>query len=535
MKLTIGKRIGLGFTLLIAMITGLGIFSFTRVVKLDATAKSITSDCMPGVIDAEEVQQLMIENYGRTWQHIATTNKEEMTKLEADMQQAADEQTKLMKDYEGTIFEAEDRANFDAISAPRQAYTDCRKQVIELSRAGKKDEAATLALSKLIPAREAYLKAVDNVTEYNKKQCNVRADEITADVTTTKWGVSIVGVAGIVLGAGIAWLIARTIGKALTRTAAALGDGAGQVASASTQVASSSQSIAQGASEQAASLEETTSALEEMSSMTKKNAETAQQAAVLATEAQASSNRGNTAMQKMSGAITDIEKSATETAKILKVIDEIAFQTNLLALNAAVEAARAGEAGKGFAVVAEEVRNLAMRSAEAAKTTAGMIEASVQNSRQGVSIAVEVAKTLEEITTASTKVNGLIAEIAAASKEQAQGIEQVNTAVSQMDKVTQSNAAGAEESAAASEELSSQAVHLSDLVGELGALVGIKRTEGAAARPVANKVERKQAAAAPKAIAKSKPASASKSQFIPLDDAEEAASADSFAEFSSAK
>ncbi|HMB94707.1 MAG TPA: methyl-accepting chemotaxis protein, partial [Tepidisphaeraceae bacterium] len=162
----------------------------------------------------------------------------------------------------------------------------------------------------------------------------------------------------------------------------------------------------------------------------------------------------------------------SETAKIIKVIDEIAFQTNLLALNAAVEAARAGEAGKGFAVVAEEVRNLAMRSAEAAKNTAGMIEESVNNARNGVAISTEVATTLAEITEASTKMNALIAEIAAASREQAQGIDQVNTSIGQMDKVTQSSAANAEESAASAEELSSQAEQMTAVVQELTALVG---------------------------------------------------------------
>jgi methyl-accepting chemotaxis protein len=169
-------------------------------------------------------------------------------------------------------------------------------------------------------------------------------------------------------------------------------------------------------------------------------------------------------MKRMGSAIMKIKESSDSTAKIIKTIDEIAFQTNLLALNAAVEAARAGEAGKGFAVVAEEVRNLAQRSAEAAKNTAQLIEESQENSEGGVRISDEVGKILGRIVDGVKKVNDLIGEFNAASNEQSNGIEQVNIAVSQMNKVTQQNAANSEESASAAEELNSQAEELAAMV-----------------------------------------------------------------------
>ena len=237
-----------------------------------------------------------------------------------------------------------------------------------------------------------------------------------------------------------------------------------QVSNASGEISQGSQSLAEGSNEQASSLEEVSSSLEEMSSMTKQNADNSNQAKLLVGEAGAAVNEADEAMKRMAAAITEIKTSSDNTAKILKTIDEIAFQTNLLALNAAVEAARAGEAGKGFAVVAEEVRNLAMRSAEASKNTAAMIEESVRNSENGVKITEDVARALDKTVDRAGKVSDLIAEIAAASNEQALGIEQVNTAVAQMNQVTQRNAANSEESASAAEELSAQASELSNMV-----------------------------------------------------------------------
>lgn len=238
-----------------------------------------------------------------------------------------------------------------------------------------------------------------------------------------------------------------------------------QVTSASTQISSSSQAVAEGASEQASSLEETSSSLEEMSGMTKQNAQNAHEANSMINTTKGSAENGGKSMGKMMQAMSQIRESAEGTAAIIKDINEIAFQTNLLALNAAVEAARAGEAGRGFAVVAEEVRNLALRSKEAAKKTEDLINESVSLAGNGESISTEVNGNLTEIVESVNKVASVISEIATASEEQSRGIEQINKAVSEMDRVTQQNAANSEESASASEELSSQAEELSGMVG----------------------------------------------------------------------
>ena len=257
-------------------------------------------------------------------------------------------------------------------------------------------------------------------------------------------------------------LVIEGLDQALSQVA----DSTVQVASASQQIASGAQTLSQGANEQASSLEEVSSSLEEMASMTKQNADNSAQAKNLADEANRSAENGAGLMKKMLDAMQTIKESSNQTAKIVKTIDEIAMQTNLLALNAAVEAARAGEAGRGFAVVAEEVRNLAQRSAEAAKNTADMIQESVNNANNGVQIADEAGKAIDSILVGNKKVNDLIAEIAAASTEQAKGIDQINVAVSQLDKVTQQNAANSEESASAAEQLSSQAEELQGMVDQ---------------------------------------------------------------------
>ena len=270
----------------------------------------------------------------------------------------------------------------------------------------------------------------------------------------------------------VVWFIRKKITNPLSAISVGIETSANQVASASGQVAQSSQSMADGAGAQASSLEETSASLEEMTSMTKQNAGNANQASSMAAEALNAAEKSRAAMERMSGAIKEIKSSSDQMANIIKTIDEIAFQTNLLALNAAVEAARAGDAGKGFAVVAEEVRNLAQRSAAAAKDTSELIEGARANADNGVAVSQEVGETLEQISDSVNKVTQLIGEVSSASNEQSQGIEQVNNAVSQMDKVTQSNAANSEEAAAASEELSAQAAELRTLVSDLTGIIG---------------------------------------------------------------
>ncbi|HWA25335.1 MAG TPA: methyl-accepting chemotaxis protein [Lacunisphaera sp.] len=304
--------------------------------------------------------------------------------------------------------------------------------------------------------------------------------------------------AAIVLGVGAGFLIVRSLNRALRVTASSLLEGALQIAAASGQVSAASQSLASGASEQAASLEEVSSSLVELSSSTRHNASNASAAKTAADAARTAAEHGSAEMARMQQAMTDIRQSSTDISKIIKTIDEIAFQTNILALNAAVEAARAGEAGAGFAVVADEVRGLAQRCSVAARETADKISDAATRSELGANLTTGVSRSLQEIVTKSRDVDRLVAEVASASREQSEGIEQVNSAVAQMEHVTQTNAASAEETASAAEELNAQSGELRHASDGLAALVGLTARDGAARSNPAPEIHAVPPAAAPR-------------------------------------
>ncbi len=289
-----------------------------------------------------------------------------------------------------------------------------------------------------------------------------RSEQRRNEVVVT--GVTAVGLA---LGAVFAWFITRGVTRGITEVAGRLATESEKANGSAAQVAQASSAMAEGATQQAASLEETSSSLHEMASMTTRNSENAQNAKGLANQARQTADAGAADMEQMKAAMSAIKGASVEIGKIIKTIDEIAFQTNILALNAAVEAARAGEAGLGFAVVADEVRNLAQRCAGAAKETADKISASTEKSEQGVRISEKMASNLSAIVEKTRQLDERIGEIAQSSHEQSEGIGQLNSAVANMDKITQGNAAVAQQSAVASEELKAQAEQVRLAVAEL--------------------------------------------------------------------
>jgi len=325
----------------------------------------------------------------------------------------------------------------------------------------------------------------------------LREDAMLADARHARNLLIGVSVAlGVVVLAIVGWL-AHGIAGPIRRISEGLRAQSENLDAAAGQVSAASQTLAAGSSEQAASLEETSASLEEMSSMTKRNADDAADTnRIMTDEAMANFDEMSKRTAQMNVAIAASVTASKETAKIIKTIDEIAFQTNILALNAAVEAARAGEAGAGFAVVAEEVRSLAQRSAKAARETAEMIESSNAKIIEASELNTQVVAALERNTEAARRVSTSVASIATASKEQADGISQVNIAVSQMDRVTQSNAASAEETAGAAQELNAHSISLKSVVNELVGLIEGAGAQAAAAPAVMSPTIATRAAAA---------------------------------------
>ena len=283
-------------------------------------------------------------------------------------------------------------------------------------------------------------------------------------------------IVGIII-AFIGFFVARSITKPIQNVIDTINESSLLVSTGSKQIADSSQRLSEGFSEQASSLEKTSSSINEIASMTEKNAENTLEANAMMEQTENVASRANISMKELTLAMNEITSTSEETAKIIKVIDEIAFQTNLLALNAAVEAARAGDAGSGFAIVADEVRNLAQRSAEAAKNTAELIESSIKSIKEGFGLTQTTEKDFGEVFKILSKVKILIEEIAVASKEQTRGLKEINSSITIMDKAIQGNAASSEEGASACEEMSSQAQTLTHIINDLISIVGHNNTK----------------------------------------------------------
>ena len=356
----------------------------------------------------------------------------------------------------------------EKLQAQTQAWPGKFAETNRLLVAGKAEEAKEYTHN--VPM---FVGTEQTVSEFKKleiallEQEKQKASRQAAISRYLAWGMSSIS---LVMGVLFFLMIHRMTGK-LNGFTQQLSESSSQIVSSAAQVSASSQALAQGASEQAASLEETSSSTEEITSMTRQNTENANGAARLVDDSGRQFESANQKLGEMVTAMKEISSASNQVAKIIKVIDEIAFQTNILALNAAVEAARAGEAGMGFAVVADEVRNLAQRCATAARDTQGLIETAVSKSTNGMQKVQDVEQAITVATKQALEIKTLVDEVNVGSQEQKKGLEQISGAIQQMEQVTQKAATNAEESAAAGQELNTQADTLLGLVKGLNELV----------------------------------------------------------------
>ncbi|MGK5040321.1 methyl-accepting chemotaxis protein [Janthinobacterium sp. GB1R12] len=520
-NVSIGVRLGLGFAVILLfsmLITGISVWrlhdvaSATRVMMEQPLAKERYISDWYGRIDSAVRRTIAIARSSDT--SLSSYFAEESKVSSASS-------AELQKKIEALIDKPAEKAMFAGLLEQRKLYIGSRDQVYKLKGEAQVDAANEVFEKTFVPAAAKYQKMVLDLLEHQRASIDTTAREIDAVASTSRNLMLVLAALALAFGVVCAWVLTMGIVRPL-RTAvdiarkvadgdltaqidASAKDETGQlllalkdmntsllnivgevrsgtdsIATSSTQIAAGNQDLSSRTEEQAGSLEETASSMEELTSTVKQNADNARQANQLAASAAQVAVKGGEVVAQVVGTMESINASSNKIVDIISVIDGIAFQTNILALNAAVEAARAGEQGRGFAVVASEVRNLAQRSASAAKEIKTLIGASVEQVNAGSMLVAQAGSTMNDIVDSVQRVSDIITEITAASSEQSVGIDEINRAIGQMDAVTQQNAALVEESAAAAESMQHQAHNLAQVVsvfklnGQQASVSGLK-------------------------------------------------------------
>jgi len=502
---TTPRRIGIGFFVIIVLTLLLGIWAIWQILAINRNVVQLAANAVPSVVTLNKI----IQSNATAAQAVvslieAIGNGKQASSEEASFMSAKSKGDELMAEYEGLLSDAEDTRLFKDAKSARASYLTAVQKALELAREQNQVESLASLKAEAEPALNVTVDLFNKDIDYNITLATKETVMASSNVMKSLYTIIPALALATLLGGLIGWSTVQSTknalasindqiqagidktNDALTSISDSLQQGADQTASSSTQLSSASRALATGCSEQGASVTETSASLEEISAMIRATADNASKAKEFAGQARSAALTGKQTMAEMTVAMMSIETSSLDISKIVKNIDEIAFQTNILALNAAVEAARAGEAGAGFAVVADEVRSLAQRSAAAAKETADKIEAAIASTKRGSKSCSNVSESLEEIVNKVTEADVLVAEIASAAKEQAQGIKQVGVAMTQMDKVTQGNASNAEQTSTAAEQLNSQAKLLQDNVEHLQSLIASTSQSGSDEQAVAS-------------------------------------------------
>ncbi len=504
-RLRVGQQLGAAFAVVLALTAALGVVSVLSLQRVEASAEDLSAKWLTGVGHLASMRGLLLEARELEVKHSRTSDKSYHSEYEEKIAAATKELGTAWSAYKALGGQNADEAKLVAdLDKGWTAYQKAAQQVLALGKDKKQTDAADISDGAASMALDETVGALGAIVKFNFEAGQAAAQQAQL---TYKVAISLVaGLLGVALVAGalLAWFISRGLTRQLgcepqqavqvARAVAAgdlttairlragddtslmaslmamqtglasavrqVRDGSENVATSSSQIASGNLDLSGRTEQQASALQQTAATMEELGTTVRHNADNARQANDLAQGAAKVATRGGEVVGQVVDTMRGIQESSKKISDIISVIDGIAFQTNILALNAAVEAARAGEQGRGFAVVAGEVRNLAQRSAEAAKEIKSLISTSVDRVEQGTSLVDQAGQTMQEIVGAIGRVSAIVGEISSASVEQSSGVSQVSQAVTQMDQATQQNAALVEQSAAAAESLKEQAQQL---------------------------------------------------------------------------
>lgn len=469
--MTVSRKISILAIALVGFTVVLGVVTLFASSHIRTAVQALAVDSLPGLRESANMRAAALELRGWCEMHLSAADAGEMQQRESQIRESSTVFLEAASRYESTINESHDREIFSRVRPLYDRYLSDWNQVQALNRDRKRPEAITQFRSAALNTHESLVRAVKEVIDLNAARGLEAASSAKSFAASTIRWAWILVIAAVAIGGFSSFSVVRWIHSTLNTAVSSLVETAEQVASAAGEIASASQSLAQGASEQSASLEETSASTQEIRGLSRNNLERVTGVVGLMEESNQVVNQVNQALGEMTESMQQINHSSESISRIIKVIDEIAFQTNILALNAAVEAARAGDAGMGFAVVADEVRNLAQRCAQAAKDTSGLIQESIERSREGGAKLAHVATAFSANSEVAGKVNQLAAEVNTGTEQQVRGVEQIASALSEMERVIQRTAANAEESASAAQELTAQADGMREIVRELRVLV----------------------------------------------------------------
>ncbi|WPU64139.1 HAMP domain-containing methyl-accepting chemotaxis protein [Peredibacter starrii] len=506
-------------SLFVVVVAGVGYFSMNKVQREYSYISDILVDNIQKVSELNDAGQEANRQLFRGLINVHA-NQSIYDQILGDYKEQSSRFARLDKEYRSTPFEPGEEALYDKVWSSWTKYeeaTDKYFKKLDEIRTTKSndDELRNFLNQNLRHLRGDIRKSFEDLMAFQSNVSKERAKIATTAYNTASLLSLVISVAGVVFAIGVGLYFSTTISNTISKIAENILSSSTQTASASQQLTSASSQLSQGATESAASLEETVSSLEELSSMVKLNSDHAKEANSLSQKSLTSAEQGERDISRLITAMGDMSKSSKKIEEIINVIDDIAFQTNLLALNAAVEAARAGEQGKGFAVVADAVRNLAQRSASAAKDINTLIKENVEKTEEGVDIADTSGTSLKDILNSVKKVADLNSEIAAASQEQASGIEQISKAMNHLDQAIQSNASSSEEVASSAAEMSSQADCLSELVFDMKKFIEGKSSD---AETVVAKAPSRTKSSPKLKVVSSIHTKKAKDDFFPMDD-----------------